>query len=110
MKNNGVINGNMVWLDIESNDLFYSSCSDNQWYIGEMLDEMTNLLGHAGVGVYTNWNQWNDITCGWTGASSYQLWYPHYDNWVSFDDFQAFGGWTKPNIKQYDDTTDICST
>ena len=110
LQGQGVLSGNMVWLDIESHDLFYSSCSDNQWYIGEMLSEMSNILGKNRVGVYTNWTQWNDITCGWTGASSYQLWYPHYDNWASFGDFKNFGGWTSPNIKQFTGTTNICST
>ena len=79
----------MVWLDIENHGLFYSGCGDNQWFVSEWLDEASKLMpqGRKGVGIYSNWNQWNDIMCGWTGASSYDLWYPHYDNWESFDDF-----------------------
>ena len=49
--------------------------------------------------------------CDWTGASSYQLWYPHWDNMPSFSDFKPFGGWTKPVMKQFNGTGNgICST
>ena len=105
----GVLNGNMVWLDVENHDLFYSSCSDNEWYIGQLLKGMVDKLGKSRVGIYTNWTQWNDIMCGSTSFSSYQLWYPHYDNWQSFDDFKKFGGWKSPNIKQFSGDQNICS-
>lgn len=36
------------------------------------------------------------------------LWYAHYDNSPSFSDFAAFGGWTAPNIKQYEGTSSLC--
>ena len=48
--------------------------------------------------------------CNTSQFSKYQLWYAHYDNNPSFSDFKSFGGWTKPNIKQYAGTTNICST
>ncbi|CAL6006159.1 Glycosyl_hydrolase family 25 protein [Hexamita inflata] len=84
----GVMAG-MVWLDVESIELFFDDWSTNQWYISTMLDEMSNILGANRVGVYSNWNQWQSIVgWNWTGASGHQLWYPHYDNWQSFDDFQ----------------------
>ena len=33
------------------------------------------------------------------------LWYAHYDNLQTFNDYYKlpFGGWTNPAIKQYDD-------
>ncbi|MDP2434537.1 MAG: hypothetical protein Q8P67_02215 [archaeon] len=31
------------------------------------------------------------------------------DGVASFSDFSPFGGWTKPNIKQYQGTTSLCS-
>ena len=43
------------------------------------------------------------------GYSSKPLWYAHYDGSANFDDFSAFGGWTKPTIKQYQGTTTFCS-
>ena len=99
----------MVWLDIENHDLFYSSCTDNQNFVNNWLAQASSMLGANRVGIYSNWVQWNDIMCGWTGAKSHQLWYPHYDNLAAFSDFQAFGGWTKPNIKQYVGDTTACS-
>ncbi|CAL6061507.1 Glycosyl_hydrolase family 25 protein [Hexamita inflata] len=34
----------------------------------------------------------------------------YYDNSQSFSDFQSFGGWTKPSIKQYQGDVAECST
>ncbi|CAL6067397.1 Glycosyl_hydrolase family 25 protein [Hexamita inflata] len=111
LQNNGVMNGNMIWLDVENLDLFYPTQAQNRQFITEMLDEMSNMLGANRVGVYTNWYQWEDIVgWDWAGASSHQLWYPHYDDWQSFDDFQEFGGWSEPNIKQYAGDESECST
>jgi len=42
------------------------------------------------------------------GVGSHPLWYAHYDNSPSFSDFKAFGGWSKPAIKQFQGTTSIC--
>ena len=42
--------------------------------------------------------------------SEYALWYADYDDIKNFDDFIEFGGWTKPNIKQYEGTHTLCSS
>lgn len=34
--------------------------------------------------------------------------YPHYDSNPSFSDFESFGGWSHPAIKQYKDSTSLC--
>ena len=36
------------------------------------------------------------------------LWYAHYDGVQNFNDFKDFGGWTKPNIKQYQGDVTLC--
>jgi len=54
---------------------------------------------------------WGSIFGSYTACpsvASQKLWYPHYDNSASFSDFQAFGGWTKPTIKQFLGTTALC--
>ena len=54
--------------------------------------------------MYANWYQWESCFGGRYNVSEYgdlQLWYPHYDDWLSFNDFQSFGGWSWPNMKQY---------
>ena len=86
--NAGVISGNMIWLDVEEHDLYYDSCDDNEWYIGQLMRGMIDMVGDSGVGVYTNWYQWSDIMCDSCSWNTYPLWYPHYDNWDSFGDFQ----------------------
>jgi hypothetical protein len=42
------------------------------------------------------------------GYSDIPLWYAHYDGVAGFGDFESFGGWTKPSIKQFDDNGDEC--
>ena len=36
------------------------------------------------------------------------LWYAHYDNKQSFEDYQEFGGWRTPSIKQFKGTSSVC--
>ncbi|CAL6024979.1 Glycosyl_hydrolase family 25 protein [Hexamita inflata] len=111
LQNAGVLSGNMVWLDVENINLFYPTYAQNQNFISAMLSEMSNMLGAKRVGVYSNWVQWQSIVgSNWAGAQPHQIWYPHYDNWQSFADFQPFGGWTKPSIKQYQGDVAECST
>ncbi|CAL6001362.1 Glycosyl_hydrolase family 25 protein [Hexamita inflata] len=109
LKNEGVLNNNMVWLDVETSNKSFDEEQDNQQYIAVVLDEMTNILGTNHVGVYSSSNRWISIVGqDWTGASQYKLMYPHYDNWQSFDDFQSFGGWTSPSIKKYQSNQTEC--
>lgn len=54
---------------------------------------------------------WQSIlgsTSACTSVATQPLWYAHYDNNPSFSDFTKFGGWTKPNIKQYQGTHSLC--
>lgn len=63
------------------------------------------------MGIYATAYMWQTIMgsrTGCPGVSKFQLWYAHYDNSASFSDFSAFGGWTKPNIKQYKGDTTLC--
>jgi hypothetical protein len=43
-----------------------------------------------------------------TGLRNVPLWYAHYDGRDTFADFTPFGGWTKPNMKQYIGDTTMC--
>lgn len=54
---------------------------------------------------------WQSIFGSKTACASvgnYNLWYAHYDNVVSFSDFSAFGGWTKPAMKQFAGDVTVC--
>ena len=90
----------MLWYDIEK----YHWSSDkaaNQGFIKEMIDEGKALGIHAGI--YSSRYGWEDIVGTWSYAAdaSLPLWYAHYDGKAAFSDFEAFGGWSSPAIKQY---------
>ena len=71
---------------------------------------MVNAANSLGVklGIYTSASQWEPIMGSYSGGSAYPLWYAHYDDVKAFSDFRAFGGWSKPAIKQYKGTTAMC--
>lgn len=79
--------------------------------MANQIDAMYKGCGAATcVGIYTSASQWNPIACGSTALSGHPIWYAHYDNNPSFSDWAPFGGWSRPSIKQYKDTTSICGT
>jgi len=95
----------MIWLDIE----VYAWSGDqvtNRNFITSLINE-GKALGQK-LGVYTSYYNWQSIVgIDWAGAADLPLWYAHYDNSPSFSDFVAYGGWSKPSIKQYNgDATD----
>ena len=95
-----------VWLDIETYQ-WSSNLAANQAFITTLAN---TLAGHgAKIGIYSSYYNWEAIVgLSWTGMSKYPLWYAHYDDNPSFSDFVAFGGWTKPNIKQYNGSSTVC--
>eukprot|EP00276_Gloeochaete_wittrockiana_P003275 CAMPEP_0184644944 /NCGR_PEP_ID=MMETSP0308-20130426/1533_1 /TAXON_ID=38269 /ORGANISM="Gloeochaete witrockiana, Strain SAG 46.84" /LENGTH=222 /DNA_ID=CAMNT_0027073693 /DNA_START=30 /DNA_END=698 /DNA_ORIENTATION=+ len=114
LKSAGALTKNMIWMDIEGSQYWSSSCSTNQQWLSQAISTIDGLYKGCGkstcVGIYTSSSQWSPIMCGSSQFSKYQLWYAHYDNSASFSDFSSFGGWTKPAMKQYAGTTNICST
>ena len=53
-------------------------------------------------GISTTRHRWRKALNNTTKFSvNIPLWYSHPDNTQSFDDFQTFGGWTEPSMKQY---------
>jgi hypothetical protein len=97
----------MVWLDIEAPNL-WGQCSENVAFLQEMVAAGERM--GVEVGIYTSESQWQPIACGSTVFSHLKLWYPHYDYTPNFSDFQPFGGWSSPFMKQYTGTTSICGT
>jgi len=90
-----------IWLDIETNPSsgcgWSSSTSSNCQFIQELISG----AGGQPVGVYASNAMWSSIAgSSCTVGASKPLWYPHYDNNPSFSDFQPFGGWTQPFMKQ----------
>ena len=110
----GVLTTNMVWIDIEGSQYWSSSCSTNQSWLSEAISTIDSMYKGCGlsscVGIYASESQWSPIMCNTSQFSNHQLWWAYYSGGASFSDFQSFGGWTKPNIKQYKGTTYICNT
>jgi len=97
----------MVWLDIEVAQ-WTGSAQENQNFIVGLAEALA--AQGASIGVYTNLYNWGTIVgAGWSGMAKYPLFYAHYDDNPSFSDFEAFGGWAKPAIKQYNGNVELCS-
>jgi hypothetical protein len=103
----------MVWIDVETNPS--PGCGWTTDYNGNcaFLTEIINRIkSHGKVpAIYASRYMWQTIfgaMSGCASVASQQLWYAHYDNSPSFSDFVAFGGWTKPAIKQFQGDTTLC--
>ncbi|KAK5969494.1 hypothetical protein GCK32_017313 [Trichostrongylus colubriformis] len=66
------------------------------------------------IGIYTNINEWNQIT-GAATINNAMLWYWNtYGSGVSnetpanFNDFRSFAGWTSPSVKQFAQVESVC--
>lgn len=96
-----------IWLDIEGPGTYWSS---SQTANRAFFEDLVSGLKSQGVniGIYTSASQWVPIMGSYSGGSSFPLWYAHYDGEQSFGDFTSFGGWTKPNMKQYAGSVSIC--
>ena len=103
-----------IWLDIETNTspgCSWSSFSHESNC--EFVNELVEVVKSRGkpVGIYASYYMWENIfgsPSNCPGHGALPLWYPHYDKDPSFSDFKPFGGWTKPTIKQYENTHYVC--
>lgn len=103
-----------IWIDLETNlnpGCGWSQDYDSNCKFTIQLAEAAMTFSGKKVGIYASNYMWNQIMGGPQKCqkfSSLSLWYAHYDMKPSFDDFQSFGSWNKPLIKQYKGTTAIC--
>jgi hypothetical protein len=99
-------NYGQIWLDIEGSEYWLKSYDENQQFFEELFSAARD---YKTTGVYASKSQWIPIMGdGYSGGSSAQLWYAHYDDNPSFSDFEAFGGWSRPAIKQYEGDAVVC--
>jgi len=100
---NNLVNGGVtigtLWLDIEGTQ-YWQDCNFNQQFLQNMVNQAQSM--NVNVGIYSSAVQWSPIMCGAQQFASFPLWYAHYDGVASFNDFQSFGGWSSPSIKQFD--------
>ena len=109
----GKSNFGMMWFDIETNPSpgcgWSTNLAANCNFLGELIDAGKSMGIH--MGIYASAYMWSIIMGdrSTVGASNgIPLWYAHYDYTRSFGDFSPFGGWAKPNMKQYNDAVGIC--
>ena len=38
----------------------------------------------------------------------YSLWWPRWDKKEAFENFESFGGWGRPHMKQFNNETEVC--
>ena len=90
----------MLWIDIEGSSNYWNSETSKNI---EFIQRIVNQCQRLGIkyGIYTSKRDWTTITGGTRNFARAPLWYAHYDNDASFNDFVPFGGWTRPSIKQY---------
>ena len=103
-----------LWIDMETNT--NPGCGWTKDYDAncQFTEQLVNAAKKSGknVGIYASHYMWTQIFGSTTFCSKFSylpLWYAHYDHNPSFDDFQEFGGWTKPSVKQFQGTTAICN-
>jgi len=80
----------MIWVDVE----IYKWNADQDINRQFILDMVEQIKARGKVpGIYSSYYNWQNI-CGldWTGVNDLPLWYAHYDNDPSFNDFRPFGG------------------
>jgi len=95
----------MIWIDVEQCSGCWNDEASNCQFVQDTVSAAENLGLNAGI--YSSDGEWGQtVGTDCTALSDYPLWYAHYDGDASFDDTWAyeFGGWTKPAIKQYQDT------
>nr|CDJ98453.1 Glycoside hydrolase domain containing protein [Haemonchus contortus] len=111
-----LINSNIkvqsVWIQVTSPVNWYVTSSLNINFINSILSRASQY--GLTIGIYTNVNEWNQIT-GSATISNAMLWYWNtYGSGVSnetpanFNDFRPFAGWTYPSVKQFGQVESVC--
>jgi len=100
-----------VWLDIEGKKYWLGDYSKNWNWYKSFVD---SCMATSGVkcGVYSNANEWSSLFGGlqYSYGTNLPLWYPRYpySQSPSLSDYQPFGGWNSPVMKQYIGDKAIC--
>lgn len=102
-----------IWIDVETNpspNCGWSKDADkNCQFLGQLVSAIKNRGKKAGI--YASSYMWKEIFNSVQNCKKYYhepLWYAHYDNKTTFQDFKGFGGWEVPTIKQYNDRPALC--
>jgi len=99
-----------LWLDIETFASNWTTPAANLAWVQAAVQEAVSQLGPMRVGIYTNAHNWAAIMNNAPELGNFRLWYAHYETTPnpSFSDFQPFGAWQFPAIKQFADGPEVC--
>jgi len=110
------VNYGMLWIDIEECGAPGTCWSATNFTANADFIQtavQTAINANVSVGIYSSEGEWSTVlgTTSRVVFPSVPLWYAHYDNVAAFSDttYYQFGGWTKPNIKQYSGSATQCS-
>jgi len=97
-----------VWLHVEGPGTYWgSNQANNSAFFDDLLEECYEW--GLTLGVYSSAPNWNAIFGEkYTAAKTDLLWYANNNGEQNFNDFTPFGGWTKPAVKQYTNSTSVC--
>lgn len=91
-----------MWFDVEPYPYTWST---NIQQNRELLGDLINAARRAGreVGIYTTGHRgvWDRLMGHTTAFSRFPLWNYRWDGRADVSNFQPFGGWQAPTIKQY---------
>jgi len=111
----GSVYGN-IWFDIEEDyagQYWSTSYATNKAFYADLVSACSSGSAGKTCGVYSNYNNWVTIfgssTYQASGGSSLPMWYADYDGELNFDDYEEFGGWSTPAMKQYNGDVSYCS-
>lgn len=80
-----------IWVDVENSGYNVDTS------IAELREHRTFTTG-----IYTSAWMWGKYMSNTTAYEFLPLWYAHYDMMPNMSDFEPFGGWDTPTMKQYD--------
>lgn len=107
----GASNFGTLWFDIETNPSPNCGWSGDTGSNCNVLQAMISAGQSLGIhmGVYASAYMWSSImgSCTVGADNGLPVWYAHYDDSRSYNDWQDFGGWTSPSMKQYNDDSQI---
>lgn len=87
-----------LWIDIGGR--WGNQTEVNVQFVDELISQIEQY--QIKFGIATTRAQWLRLTNNSTRwAQKAPLWYANNDQHKSFDDFQAFGGWSQPLLKQF---------
>jgi len=87
-----------MWIDIEQPP-DWGNCAENYNFLSNLTSEAKSL--GMSIGIYVSANFWSSMLCNSKDFGNLQLWYADWDNQPNFNNFQSFGGWSSPTMKQY---------